>query len=204
MRVLKKLAFALIAATLAAPASAQYAAPVTQVSDARADGLRIATAIVVAEIIDINLETREATLRNDLGEEVTIVAPEIVTRLEDYTVGDMLIVEYLSSMAGEVREPTEEELANPWVEITEDAISFDVTHPSIGSARQFRSVATIKDLDREARTAVIEDARGRSHTIRDVKTEKFNDVSVGDVGIVVFTEAVAISVQRHGDQDKQR
>ena len=68
----------------------------------------------------------------------------------------------------------------------------------VGSARQFRTVATIKELNRQARTAVIEDARGRSHTIRDVKPEKFDGVSVGDVGIVVFTEAIAISVQRLG------
>ena len=199
MKVLKALSLALIAATFAGPAAANYLAPVTEVSGARADGVRIATAIVVAEIVDINLETREVTLRNDQGEEVTIAAPEKVTRLEDHSVGDMLIMEYLTSMAGEMRQPTEEELANPWVEISADAVSFDVTHPAVGSARQFRSVATIKALDRQARTAVIEDARGRSHTIRDVKTEKFDGVSVGDVGIVVFTEAVAISVQRQGD-----
>ena len=198
MKILKALSLALIVATLAGPAAANYLAPVTEVSGARADGVRIATAVMVAEIVDINLETREATLRNDQGEEVTIVAPEIVTRLEDYSVGDMLVVEYLSSMAGEVRPPTEEELEEPWVEIAADAVSFDVTHPAVGSARQFRSVATIKELNREARTAVIEDALGRSHTIRDVETGKFDEVSVGDVGIVVFTEAVAISVQRQG------
>jgi len=198
MKALKALSLALIAATFAAPAAANYLAPVTEVSGARADGVRIATAIVVAEIVDINLETREVTLRNDQGEEVTIAAPEIVTRLEDYSVGDILIMEYLTSMAGEMRQPTEEELANPWVEISADAVSFDVTHPAVGSARQFRSVATIKELNRQARTAVIEDARGRSHTIRDVKTEKFDEVSVGDVGIVVFTEAVAISVRWRG------
>ena len=99
MKVLTALGLAVIAAMLAVPAAAQYAAPVTEVSGARADGVRIATMIKVAEIVDINLETREATLRDDQGEEVTIVAPEIVTRLEDYSVGDMLIVEYLSSMA---------------------------------------------------------------------------------------------------------
>ena len=203
MKLSKTLSLALIAAMLAAPAAANYLAPVTEVSGARADGVRIATVIMVAEIVDINLETREATLRNDQGEEVTIVAPEIVTRLEDYSVGDMLIVEYLSSRAGEVRPPTEEELEEPWVEISADVASFDVTHPAVGSARQFRSVATIKELDRGARTAVIEDALGRSHTIRDVNTEKFNEVSVGDVGIVVFTEAVAISVQRHGSTGNQ-
>jgi hypothetical protein len=198
VKVLKAFSLALFATAFAAPAGAQYAAPVTEVSGARADGVRIATAIVVAEIVDINLETREVTLRNDQGEEVTLVAPEKVTRLEDHSVGDMLVVEYLNSMAGEMRQPTEEELENPWIEIAADAVSFDVTHPAVGSARQFRSVATIKELNREARTAVIEDARGRSHTIRDVKAEKFDEVSVGDVGIVVFTEAVAISVQRQG------
>ena len=202
MRVLRALSLVVVAAAFAAPAAAQYTAPVTEVSGARADGVRIATVIKVAEIVAIDLETREATLRDDQGVETTIVAPEKVTRLEDYSVGDMLIVEYLSSMAGEMRQPTEEELENPWVEISADVSNFDVTHPAVGSARQFRSVATIKALNRQARTAVIEDARGRSHTIRDVKTEKFDGVSVGDVGIVVFTEAVAISVQRQGGTGK--
>ena len=200
MKILKTLSLVVIAAAFAGTAAANYLAPVTEVAGARADGVRIATTIVVAEIVDINLETREVTLRNDLGEDVTIVAPEKVTRLEDHSVGDMLIVEYLSSMAGEMRQPTEEELLNPWIEISEEAVDFDVTHPAVGSARQFKSVATIKALNRSARTAVIEDARGRSHTIRDVRPEKFDGVSVGDVGIVVFTEAVAVSVQRKGGE----
>jgi hypothetical protein len=199
MKAMNTVYVAVLLAILAGPAAANYLAPVTQVSGARADGVRIATAIVVAEIVDINLETREVTLRNDEDVNVTIVAPEIVTRLEDHSIGDMLVVEYLSSIAGEVREPTEAELATPWVELTRDAVDFDVTHPAIGSARQYRSVATIKDLNRATRTAVIEDALGRSHTIRDVKPEKFDEVSVGDVGIVVFTEAVAVSIQRRGD-----
>jgi hypothetical protein len=175
MRVLKTFGLVLLTAALAGPAAANYLAPVTEVSGARADGVRIATAIVVAEIVDIDLQTREVTLRNDQGEDVIIVAPEIVTRLEDHSVGDMLVVEYLTSMAGEIRQPTEEELRKPFVEISRDAVRFDVTHPAVGSARQFRSVATIKELNREARTAVIQDSRGRSHTIRDVKAEKFDD-----------------------------
>ena len=136
MKSLKALSLAVIAALFAAPAVAQYAAPVTEVSGARADGIRIATIVKVAEIVNINLDTREVTLRDDQGEEVTIVAPEKITRLEDHSVGDMLIVEYLSSMAGEMRQPTEEELENPWVEISADAVNFDVTHPAVGSARR--------------------------------------------------------------------
>ena len=186
-----------MAACLAGPVAAQYTAPVTEVSGARADGVRIATAVVVAEIVDINLETREVTLRDEQGDEVTIVAPEKVTRLEDHSVGDLLVVEYLNSIAGEMREPTEAELKNPWMEISENAVSTDVTHPAVGSVRQFRSIATIKALNRADRTAVIEDARGRSHTITDVKPEKFEGVAVGDRGVVVFTEAVAVSVERH-------
>ncbi len=196
MNSLRLIAAATITVCLSAPALAQYTAPVTQVSGARADGVRIATAVVVAEIVDINLETREVTLRDDQGNDVTIVAPEKVTRLEDHSVGDLLVVEYLNSIAGEMREPTEDELRNPWVEVSDTVQSTDVTHPAIGKARQFRSVATIIELNREARTAVIEDARGRTHTIREVKPEKFEGVAVGDRGVVVFTEAVAIAVQR--------
>ncbi len=199
MKTAKLVGATCLAMCLAGPVSAQYTAPVTEVSGARADGVRIATAVMVAEITAINLETREVTLRDEQGDEVTIVAPEKITRLEDHSVGDMLVVEYLSSIAGEMRQPTEEELQNPWVEISGDAINTDVTHPAIGSARQFRSIATIKELNREARSAVIEDARGRTHTIRDVKSEKFDGVSVGDQGVVVFTEAIAVSVQRRNN-----
>ncbi|MEM8548960.1 MAG: hypothetical protein AAGF46_12445 [Pseudomonadota bacterium] len=197
MNALQLIGITCVTVCLSAPVLAQYAAPVTQVSGARADGVRIATVLLVAEIVDIDLETREVTLRDDVGQDITIVAPEAVTRLEDHSVGDMLVVEYLSSIAGEMRQPTEAELANPWMELSGDAMSTDVSHPAVGSVRQFRSVATIKELNRQARTAVIEDARGRSHTITHVQPEKYDGVAVGDQGIVVFTEAVAVSVERH-------
>ena len=45
------------------------------------------------------------------GQHITIVAQEKVVNVSDLSVGDRVAAEYLASLHGEVRGPTEEELA---------------------------------------------------------------------------------------------
>ena len=88
-----------------------------EMSDALPDHAERAMAIEIdAEVLAIDHETREMVLALPTGEQVTTVVDEAVERLHEIEAGDLLVVTYLSALAADLREPTEEELANPWVE----------------------------------------------------------------------------------------
>ncbi|MEM9255949.1 MAG: hypothetical protein AAGA91_10890 [Pseudomonadota bacterium] len=148
-----------------------------------------------AVVTDIDLDTRQVSLQGPAGDIVTLTAPEEVVKLEDVSVGDALVVSYVAALEGELREPTAEELEDPWVELTESEISDDAAHPGVGTARVVRAVVTIEGMNRLLGTVTILDARGKVHVIGDVEPEKMEGVTLGQTAVLVFAQAVALSLE---------
>jgi hypothetical protein len=65
---------------------------------------------------------------------------------------------------------------------------------SVGGARLIRAVCTIEGLNRILGTATIKDSRGDLHVIRDIEPEKMEGVTLGQTVVVVYTEALAMSL----------
>jgi hypothetical protein len=149
-----------------------------------------------AEVTAIDLKTREVTLRGPDGVESTFHAPEKLVKLEDVSVGDRVVGTFFAALEGEVRTPTAEELAEPWVEMQGKLMSADAAHPGVESARVIRAVVTIEELNAGAGTVVIKDSRGKVHTIGDVEPEKMAGVKVGQTAVVVFTQAMALTLEK--------
>jgi len=162
----------------------------------KAEGTRAVVAAIEAEIVAIDLETKEVTLVGPQGNHVTIVAQEKVVKISDLLVGDRVAAEYLASLHGEVREPTADELANPWVVLEDGVIDENPAHPAVGAARQVRAVCSIEAFDAEAGFVMIKDSRGKMHTIGGIPAAKFEGVSLGEDMVVVYTEALAIAMQK--------
>jgi hypothetical protein len=162
----------------------------------KAEGTRAVVAAIEAEIVAIDLETKEVTLVGPQGQHVTIVAQEKVVKISDLQVGDRVAAEYLASLHGEVREPTADELANPWVVLEDGVIDQNPAHPAVGAARQVRAVCSIEAFDAEAGFVMIKDSRGKMHTIGGIPAAKFEGVSLGEDMVVVYTEALAIAMQK--------
>jgi len=94
-----------------------------------------------------------------------------------------------------VRAPTEEESANPWVVMGEMGRTTDEADlTAAGAARLVRAVCTIEAMDRNG-NVVIKDARGRMHTVGGVELDKLDNVRLGDTVVVVFTEALVLSLK---------
>ena len=162
----------------------------------KAEGTRAVVAAIEAENVAIDLETKEVTLVGPQGNHVTIVAQEKVVKISDLQVGDRVAAEYLASLHGEVREPTADELANPWVVLEDGVIDENPAHPAVGAARQVRAVCSIEAFDAEAGFVMIKDSRGKMHTIGGIPAAKFEGVSLGEDMVVVYTEALAIAMQK--------
>ena len=149
-----------------------------------------------AEVTAIDMKTREVTLRGPDGVETTFHAPEKLVKLEDVSVGDRVVGTFYAALEGEVRTPTADELAEPWVEMQGKSVSAEAAYPGVESARVIRAVVTIEELNAEAGTVVIKDSRGKVHMIGDVEPEKMAGVKVGQTAVVVFTQAMALTLEK--------
>jgi hypothetical protein len=149
-----------------------------------------------AVVTDINLETRQLTLEGPEGNSVTLTARENIVKLEDVKVGDTLVATYMAAIEGELREPTEEELANPWVVVEEGAISEEGADPAMGAARVIRAVCTIEGLNRELGAVTIKDPNGKLHLIGGVEPEKMEGVTLGQTIVIVYAEALALTLEQ--------
>jgi len=160
-----------------------------------ASGGRAVVAEVEGEVIAVDMGTREVVVRGSAGNFVTLTAREDGVDLSNIAPGDTIVADYVASIEAEVRAPTDEEAANPWVilgEVGNTGADADMT--AAGAARLVRAVCTIEAMDRNG-NVVIKDARGRMHTVGGVETSKLDDVRLGDTVVIVFTEALLLSLK---------
>jgi hypothetical protein len=158
--------------------------------------VRVMAVQAEAVVTNVDLETGQVSLTGPGGHTLTLTATEQVVKLEDINVGDVLVATYLQALEGELREPTEEELAEPWVVLEDSVMSAPGEKPEIGDARVIRAVCTIEGLNRVLGTATIMDSRGVLHLITDVEPEKMEGVTLGQTIVMVYTEAVALSLEQ--------
>jgi len=157
---------------------------------------RAIAADIDAEVTAIDLQTREVTLKGAYGFETTLVAPERVVKLEDVHVGDRVVGTFFAALEGEVRTPTAEELAEPWIVLQGKSVSGDTANPGVDAARVIRAVVTIEALNPDKGVVVVKDSRGKEHFIGGVEPEKMAGVKVGQTAVVVFTEAMALTLEK--------
>ena len=151
---------------------------------------------VEAVVTAIDLETRQISLQGPDGNVVTMTSGEQVVKLEDIKVGDRLVATYVAALEGELREPTAEELAEPWVVVEQGAVSGEGERPAIGGARVIRAVCTIEGINRELGAVTIKDPNGKLHVIGDVEAHKMEGVTLGQTVVVVYTEALALTLEK--------
>ena len=160
-----------------------------------ASGARAIVAEVEGDVVSVDRETRELVVRGPRGNFLTLSAREDGVDLSQIVPGDTIVADYVATIEAEVRQPTAEELAEPWVVIGERANTAgdsDVT--AAGVARLVRAVCTIQAMDL-AGNVVIKDPRGHMHTIRDVEIDQLDNVRLGDSVIVVFTQALVMALK---------
>lgn len=168
---------------------------VSAVATAEVKSGRVVEVEAEAEVTGIDLDTRQVTLQLESGESITVTAPEAVITLEEMSVGDIVHAAYIAGVAGEVREPTEEELAEPWEVLEEAAIGEVDGQPAAGSARVVRAVCTVEGMNRLLGTATLMDPNGNVHVIGDVDPAKMEGVTLGQTVVVEFEEALAVTLE---------
>ena len=152
-----------------------------------------------ATVVAVDAEARQISLETPVGDVVTLTVPKEVATLEKIGVGDTILATFMSAMEAELREPTAEELAEPWAVIEEGGALKDSPEDAVGGARIIRAVCTIEGMNRALGTVTLKDPRGKLHLVTDVEAEKMEGVTLGQTVVVVYAEAMALALERKAD-----
>ncbi|MEM6604865.1 MAG: hypothetical protein AAF671_03840 [Pseudomonadota bacterium] len=149
-----------------------------------------------AEVLSVDQSSRELVLLLPTGDQFTTVVDEGVERFVEIEQGDFVAVNYIAALAAELREPTDEELQNPWVEGVETSAAENGDEPGVAVVMGVRAVCTIEGMNRLAGTVTVLDSRGKAHVINDVAAERIESLSIGQSVVMTFTQAVAVGLEK--------
>lgn len=153
-------------------------------------------ATFTAAVEDIDYKSREVTLKDQLGNEVTFEVDESVKRFNEIKVGDFVRADYYVSVAAELRKPTKAEKENPITVLSATGKAPPGTAPAAGGLRRFKVVTTVEGIDRPSETITIKGPRGHYLTARVADPSRLTKVRIGDNIVVTYTEALAISIEK--------
>src|SRR5215510_3716267 len=88
---------------------------------------------VTAKVEKVDVAKREVTLKGPLGNVETIVVGPEVKRLSEIKPGDEVTAEYYIGIAAELRAPTEEEKAQPFVVVEGEGKAGAKSPPAAGA-----------------------------------------------------------------------
>ena len=191
LSLLKSLSAAMVVLSVSLTARAQDKAPLHNMSVE--DEVLVS---VTAKVLAVDLEKRELTVKGPLGNEHTLTVDKAVKRLNEVKVGDEVTAKYYVSVAGELREPTEDEKKNPLVVMEGAAKAPKGTSPAAGGLRVIRVVATVEGLERPTRMVTLKGPRGNYLDVRARDVGRLEKLHLGDTVVVTFTEALAVSVDK--------
>jgi hypothetical protein len=152
------------------------------------------TVIVTAQVEAINHETREVTLLGPEGKSVSFVASEDARNLKQVEVGDIVVAEYVQTMSIEV-------FANDGYEPNAGNLvvagrSEEGEMPALTAIDATVVTATLEEINLENNTFKLKGPTGVIQEYEAMDPENLTKVLLGDLVVITYTEAVALSVEK--------
>jgi Cu/Ag efflux protein CusF len=147
---------------------------------------------VTATVEAINHETREVTLRRPDDTTVTFTASEEARNLDQVAVGDIVTAEYTESVEIVVVENNGAEPTDANLGALMRSEKGDM--PGVAAMETRIVTATVEDINIEANTFKLKGPDGTVNEYVARNPENLKRAAVGDLVIMKFTEAMAISV----------
>ncbi|MEB2285856.1 MAG: hypothetical protein OZ922_14360 [Myxococcales bacterium] len=189
----------LLAVTVAACGTEKVApppAPVAAVTQTEKPGQVVDRAVVsaAARVVKVDLKSRVVTLKNAEGKVFDLKVGEEVRNLPQVKKGDDVVVTYYESLAITLKKPGE---ATPGVTVADAAGRAEPgAMPGAAIGQQTTIVATVVGVDKKKGTVKLKDSKGKVAEVEARDPKRLEPVKVGDLIEAVYTEAVAISVEK--------
>ena len=152
------------------------------------------TATMTALVTAINHETREVTLKGPQGNFLNFVADDDVRNLDQVSVGDTVVAQYEQSLDIEV---LPNDGSEPGAGAMTAAGRAEKGEMPAGAVINSQVVtATVEEINLENNTFKLKGPSGevREYTARN--PENLKKAEVGDLVVITYTEAVALSVEK--------
>jgi len=151
---------------------------------------------LMGTIKEISKETREITVIGEEGELHTFTASEDVKRFDEIEVGEVITFGFYKFLKAEFRKPTEEELAEPLVAMADAEIAGMDMEPGAVIGAVVKAVVTIQVINLTYMYVTIKGPQGNYTTIDVEDTELIKKLHVGQVVILTYGEAIAVSLTK--------
>ena len=152
------------------------------------------TITTAAVVTAINKETRVVTLQQDDGEEITFTASDEVRNLDQVSVGDILVAEYVETISIEV-------MANEGMEAAAAGASAmarteEGEMPGFAAMDATVVASTVEEINLEKNTFKLKDADGTVNEYAARNPDNLRRAKVGDLVVTTVSTAVAIAVEK--------
>ena len=151
---------------------------------------------IQATVESISLETREAVLRGSDGSLATIKADEKVERFHEIKAGDVVSVEYAMLLTAEFRDPTPIEKQRPLVVLAAGGKAPKDIDPAAAMGAIVRAVVTVEVINRPDMIVTVKGPRGNYVSIPAEDKAIIEQLHVGEVVVLTYSEAIALSVEK--------
>ncbi len=153
----------------------------------------VGAAKVTAQIVSIDKNTRTVSLKGPKGKVMDIVAGDEVKNFDQIKVGDMVVVQYMQSLALELQKVKS---GMSGIQVSEGAAKAEPgQRPAVGAVREVTAIAKVTGINQKAKTISLTGPRGNTVALDVKNPEQFKVVKMGDEVLVTYTEAVAVSVE---------
>jgi hypothetical protein len=148
---------------------------------------------LTAQIVGIDKATRTVTLKGPKGSVVDIVAGDDVKNFDQLKLGDFVVAHYMQALSLELRKTKGE--ARGMTEREAAVRAQPGERPGGAVARQVTALADVIDVSPKNKTITLKGPRGNVVTLDVHNPDQFKVVKKGDQVEVVYTEALALSVE---------
>jgi hypothetical protein len=192
-------AAAAISMTLAACAASKPVPPPpptvsTSVAQVPGGGIAEETVTVTATVTAVDQAKRTVTLLGPDGTTRTINVPDEVKNLPQVKRGDLVTATIYESVAYEVRKKG---TAEPGVAAAADMATAPVgAMPAAAGAGAITVTATITSIDKQTGTVKLKGPEGNVVPVKVKDESRLDNVRVGDLVDITYTQAVAIAVEK--------
>jgi len=156
------------------------------------------TATMTAVVEAIDHDTREVTLKGPEGNTLTFIAGDDVRNLDQVNVGDTVMAQYEQSLDIEVLPNDGSEPGAGEMTVAQRAEKGEMPGAAVVNSQVV--TATVEEINLENNTFKLKGPAGevREYTARN--PENLKKAEVGDMVVITYTEAVALSVEKASEE----
>jgi hypothetical protein len=151
---------------------------------------------IKAKVESVDYEKREVLLRGPKGDLLTVKADEAVKRFNEIKAGDNIKTGFWVYMEAQFRDPTPEEKAVPLVVLVEAGKASESLPPEAAVGAVVKAVVSVEIINRPDMVVTVKGPRGNYAAIPVKDTALIEQLQVGEVIVLTYAEAVAISLEK--------